>query len=370
MATESPETTPGLAGWGLAAGGERRYDVDWLRVMALGLLILYHVVVSFQPWARWIFFIQNDQPLVGLWAVMSLINVWRIPILFLVSGMGVRFAMERRNWKQLLQDRTVRILVPFVVGYFLVCPISVYFASRYYGLGAVYVPNEGHLWFLANIFAYVVVLLPLFVYLNNRPDHAIMRSIARIIQWPFGLVLFVLPLIAEAVLANPASYVTYAMTPHGFWLGLICFVTGFVFVSLRDAFWQAVMRARWGAIGAAVGLYLVRLLVFELEGVPNWLIALETMSWILAILGFGSLYLNKPSKSLAYFSRAVYPVYIIHMPIQFLIAYYLLPLSLPVILKLVVLLGGTYGVSLLLYEYAFRRVAWIRPLFGMKLRPT
>ena len=41
----------------------RRYDVDWLRVIALGLLVVYHVVVSFQPWATMIFFIQNENSL-------------------------------------------------------------------------------------------------------------------------------------------------------------------------------------------------------------------------------------------------------------------------------------------------------------------
>jgi len=97
------------------------------------------------------------------------------------------------------------------------------------------------------------------------------------------------------------------------------------------------------------------------------LIALESMSWMLAILGYGSLYLNKPSDRLAYFSKAVYPVYIIHMPLQYGIAYYLLPLPIPVILKLVLLLAGTFGISVLVYEYVIKRLKWIRPLFGMKL---
>ena len=29
----------------------RRHDVDWIRVHALGLLIIFHGVVGFQPWA-------------------------------------------------------------------------------------------------------------------------------------------------------------------------------------------------------------------------------------------------------------------------------------------------------------------------------
>ena len=111
----------------------RRYDIDWLRVLALGLLIVYHVVVSFQPWALYIFFIQNDQSLELLWLFMSMINIWRIPILFMISSMGALFAMEQRNWKQGLKDRTVRILFPFIFGFFFVCPFSVYIAMEHFG---------------------------------------------------------------------------------------------------------------------------------------------------------------------------------------------------------------------------------------------
>ena len=88
---------------------------------------------------------------------------------------------------------------------------------------------------------------------------------------------------------------------------------------------------------------------------------------MLAILGYGSLYLNKPSDKLDYFSRVVYPVYIIHMPVQYCISYYLLPLPLPAFLKLVLLVAGSFGFSLLIYEFVIRRLRWVQPLFGMKL---
>ena len=96
----------------------RRYDIDWIRIGAIGLLILYHAVISFQSWAEEIFFIKNEQELEILWILMSMFNVWRIPILFMVSGMGVYFAMQNRNWKQLLKDRVLRILLPFLLGRF------------------------------------------------------------------------------------------------------------------------------------------------------------------------------------------------------------------------------------------------------------
>ena len=117
--------------------------------------------MGFQPWAKDIFFIQNDQTLEGLWPLMAMPNVWRIPLLFVVSGMGVCFAMERRTWKLLLKERALRIFVPFIFGLFCICPISSYIAMVHYGRETAYWPDPGHLWFLANIFLYVLLLLPL-----------------------------------------------------------------------------------------------------------------------------------------------------------------------------------------------------------------
>jgi hypothetical protein len=335
--------------------------------MALGLLIIYHVTISFQPWAAMIYFIQNSEPLEGLWPAMAMLNVWRIPILFMVSGMGVCFAMERRDWKQLLVDRTVRILLPFTFGFFFICPILAFIVMDYYGMGADYVPNVGHLWFLANIFLYVLMFLPLLTYLRNRPDNPVLRFLRRVFQRPGMIFAAALPLMVEAWLMDPAYFSTYVKTVHGFLLGMLCFITGFIFVSLKDVFWSAVRTVRWSALALALLLYLVRLIVFELQNVPNILTAFESMCWMLAILGHGSVYLNKPSDSLAYFSKAVYPVYIIHLPVQYAITYYLVPLALPAILKLGVLTIGTFGVSWVVYEFVIRRIKWIRPAFGMKL---
>jgi glucan biosynthesis protein C len=348
---------------------QRRYDVDWLRTLAMGLLIIYHVVLSFQPWASLFYFPQNEESLEGLWIFMAMINVWRIPILFLISGMGVRFAMERRNWKQLLQDRTIRILLPLVFGFFFINPISAIVIIDILGGEPAYVPNVGHLWFLGNIFLYVLLLLPLMVYLRNRPDNILFRFLSNLFSRPVTLFLLALPLMIEAWIVNPDIFTVYLNTVHGFLLGLVCFLLGFLFISTQNAFWPAVEKIRWPALLVGFSLYLVRLLVFQLQDRPdfNWLVGFESMSWMLAILGFGSLYLNKPSRLLAYCSPAVYPVYIVHLPIQFVLAYYLLPLPLPAILKFVILLAGTFGISILLYEFVLRRIKWIRPLFGMKL---
>jgi glucan biosynthesis protein C len=85
---------------------ERRHDIDWLRVVAIGLLLIYHIAIIFQPWAMFIGFIKSEETLEALWTPMTMLNVWRIPLLFYVSGMGLYFAMRKRNWKQLFLERT------------------------------------------------------------------------------------------------------------------------------------------------------------------------------------------------------------------------------------------------------------------------
>ena len=344
----------------------RRHDVDWLRTGALGLLIVFHILLSFQAWAASTGFPQNDELLEELVPFISMLAIWRIPLLFLISGMGVRFAMERRDWKELLKDRTVRILIPFVFGTYVLGTLLGFGLPRM-GWDADYTLNFGHLWFLLNIFLYVVWLMGILIYLKDHPDNPVLRFLSKIIRWPFGLFLFAVPLMLEAGVVNPEYFSIYVDTAHGWLVGLICFFTGFIFIARQDVFWPAVARIRWPALLLAVSLYSVRLLVFELQEEYQWITALESMSWMLAILGFGSLLLNRPSRSLSYLSAAVYPVYIVHLPVQFTTAYFLLPLPLPAYSKLALMLAGTFGISLLLYEFFLRRLKWIRPLFGMKL---
>ena len=291
----------------------------------MGLLIIYHISVVFQPWAYYIYFIQSAQPVESIWQAMGLINIWRIPLLFIISGMGVCFAIRRRNWKELLRDRAKRILLPLIFGSFFIVPISGYLYQDFNDLDPIYYPNGGHLWFLGNIFFYVLILSPIFFAFKRNPDNVLFRCLKWVLKFPATLYLFTLPFILEAVLvAPPQGYASYANTPHGFWLGLLAFLTGFVIISLGGIFWHAVERIKVIALSIAIPLYIVRLLAFQLEG-PFFLTVIESWSWLFAVFGFGSTYLNRPSSTLVYLSKAVYPVYILHMIFLNLSAYLILP---------------------------------------------
>ena len=244
---------------------------------------------------------------------MGLINIWRIPLLFIISGMGVWFAMRRRNWKELLKDRAKRILLPLIFGSFFIVPISGYLYQEFNNLDPMYFPNGGHLWFLGNIFFYVLILCPIFFVLKRNPNNVLSRCFKWVLKFPAALYLFTIPFIIEAELVAPSQgFASYANTPHGFWLGLLAFLTGFIFISLGDVFWRAVERIKIISLGIAIPLFLVRMIVFQFGG-PFFITVIESWSWLFAVIGFGSTYLNRPSSALTYLSKAVYPVYILHM---------------------------------------------------------
>ena len=343
----------------------RRYDIDWLRVLAIGLLLIYHIAIIFQPWGVFIGFIQSKKSLESLWIPMAMLNVWRIPLLFYVSGMGVCFAMRKRNRKQLLLERTKRIFLPLLFGILFIVPIHFFLWQKYYNQDIIYSPNPGHLWFLANIFIYVILLSPLFFYLNRNGNGKINRWLKNLFRNPFGLLLIVLCFILEAVLVKPEIYEMYAMTLHGFLLGMLAFIFGFCFVLSGNTFWQTMLKWRWPLLLIAAILFLVRLITFQLKA-PNYLMAIESNMWIFAVFGFAYKYLNRPSKTLSYLSQGAYPIYIIHMIFLYLGSYLILPLGIPTILKFILIMAFTSIGCFTMYDLIIKRASFLRPLFGLK----
>lgn len=343
----------------------RRYDIDWLRVIAIGLLLIYHIAIGFQPWGVFIRFIQCNQSLVWLWAPMAMLNVWRIPLLFFVSGMGVCFAIRKRNFKQLIIERTRRIFIPFLFGILFIAPIHVLLWQKYYYQDLTYSPNAGHLWFLLFIYIYVVILSPLFFYLKNNEEGTLVRLLKKVISNPLGLLIIPVVFILETFIIKPEIYTMYAMTMHGFILGFLSFLFGYILVLTGNLFWQVVYKWKWVYLILAASLYIIRIILFNLEG-PNYLNALETCFWIFSIFGFSYRYLNKPSKTLSYLSQGAYPIYIIHMIFLFLASYIIFPLNMPVLAKFILTILFTSFGCFILYELIIRRIRILRLFFGLK----
>lgn len=344
---------------------ERRYDIDWLRVIAIGLLLIYHIAIVFQPWAMFIAFIRSDELSTELWQPMTLLNVWRIPILFYVSGMGLFFAMRKRNWKQLIAERTKRILVPFIFGIVAITPLHMYLFQNYYNMGLSYYPHMGHLWFLGNIFAYVLLLLPVFLLLKKSQNNKFKTFTGKLMKYAFTPFTVNLLFIVEAFVVEPKPFSIYAETMHGFVLGFLCFFFGFFFMYIGKPFWQNVLKWRWLYFGVAAIMFTIRFTVFNTEA-PGYFMVIESNSWIFAIFGFCHKHLNKPSTVLSYLTTAAYPVYIIHMLALYTASTFILPLKLPVYVSFPLIIITTFAECYITYELLIRRIPILRPLFGLK----
>ncbi len=343
----------------------RRYDIDWLRVITIGLLLVYHIGIVFQPWGVFIGFLQSDKSLESLWLPMSMLNVWRIPLLFFISGMGVGFALQKRNWKQLMLERTRRIFLPFLFGSIFVVPIHIIIWQKYYTQDLAYIPSPGHLWFLANIFIYVLLLSPLFFYLKKNENGRVSRWFKKAYGSPLGLALIVGSFMLEAVIIQPDTFEMYAMTLHGFLLGLLAFFFGFTCIHSGDSIWQTVLKWKWLFFSVAAILFAVRLIFFELQS-PSYLMAIESNLWIFAILGLAYRYMNHPSKTLHYLSQGAYPIYIIHMIFLYLGSFLILPLDIHPAAKFLLVIAFTSAGCFTLYDLIIKRIRFIRPLFGLK----
>jgi glucans biosynthesis protein C len=342
----------------------RRYDIDWLRVIAIGLLLVYHVAIGFQPWGLMIGFITNDKPWQALWLPMQALNVWRIPFLFFVSGMGVYFAMQQRSWKQLIAERTLRILVPYLFGMVAIFPLSLLILQSYYKWELSYNANPGHLWFLGNIFVYVVVLSPLFYYLKKNQEGKFVAALRKLMSTPLGLLPVAGLFIAEVMIVKPFPYEMYAMTWHGFILGFAAFFTGFCFVLSGERFWKMILRWRVLFIAGAICLFAVRIFVMGMKN-PGYLLVIESLCWILMVFALGYKHLNHRSKALTYLSQAAYPVYILHMIFLSLGSYLIFQLTISVEAKFIILLVITFTGCFGAFEI-IRRIRFLRPLFGLK----
>ena len=368
----------------------RRYDLDWLRVIVFALLIFYHVGMFFVPWG---WHVKNNQIYDWLRWPMMFLNQWRLPVLFVISGMGTYYALGKRTLGKFMWERFLRLGIPLVAGMILIVPPQVYFErlaeGQFSGSYWTYFTSvafdgvypEGnlswhHLWFLPYLLAFSWILAPLFVYLRRRQTLFI-EWIKRLIQKTWGIYAFVIPLYFVESLVEPFFPVTHALVDDwfNFIFSIILFFYGFILIATGDVFWQALTKVKskaiiLGIIGFASQAFIWLFLEdgYVVHFTEAFLKVVNIWSWILVLFAYASEYLNKPSKGLAYSNRAVYPFYILHQTVTVAIAYYLMDLSWGLFPKALVLVVGTFGISWLIYDLIILRIPILHPLFGLKAK--
>lgn len=251
----------------------RRYDLDWLRVIVFGLLIFYHVGMFFVPWG---WHVKNNEIYDWLRWPMLFLNQWRLPILFVISGMGTFYALGKRSMGKFVWERFLRLGIPLVVGMILIVPPQVYFERLVEGAfsGSYWeyfttvafdgVYPEGnlswhHLWFLPYLLVFSWVLAPLFVYLRKHKTRFI-EWVKHLIQKTWGIYLFVIPLYLVESLVEPFFPITHALVDDwfNFIFSIILFFYGFVLIAMGDVFWQTLAKVKKKALTLGVIGFSVR----------------------------------------------------------------------------------------------------------------
>lgn len=381
------------------AGGEapatvppRRYDLDWLRVLAVLALLLFHSGMPFV--AEWGWHIKNAETSSLFLEWMYFLSRWRMALLFLISGVGTWFALGSRGGAGYLRERTKRLLLPLLFGMLVVVPPQIYmerltqgvpyanylqFWSSIFALVPYPKGNTSwhHLWFVAYLFCYSALLLPAFLWL--RGDRGA-QTLAKLRAGLHGgrLVLLGVPLAAAHAL-----YLWFPDTKAlvgdwgNFCYYLVFFAYGFL-LGRDEGVWSAIERYRWHALRLAFFAILAidYLRWNKLEpGAGNLpgllagttLSALNAWCWVLTVLGFGKRWLNRDNPLRRYATEAVYPFYILHQTVIVVIAYYVVQVPHESILgKWLFLVVASFAVTMGLYEFAVRPYRWVRPLFGLK----
>lgn len=379
---------------------ERRHDLDWVRVCAFGLLVLYHVGMYYVSW-DW--HVKSPMASATLEPLMLLSSPWRLSLLFLVSGAASAFLLASKPGG-FLRSRSWRLLLPLVFGMLVIVPPQSYyelldsgypggyhdgylaFWGRYLAGdgsfcdqdGCLDLPTWNHLWFVLYLWVYTVPVRAM----QRLAPSALSRASAwlgRRLSGPGALLWPVLLLALLRIALVERFESTHALVDdwynHAQYFSV--FLLGFLLARARG-FWEAMQRLRWISLPLAAAGYAFLIWYFygsgfsEANPPPATLRTLQRVAWavnqwasIAAIFGFAYRFRQADSKALRYLTPAVFPVYILHQTVIVVAAYHLQPLRISPLPEGLLLVAATFIACFGAYE-AIRRVPWLRPLFGLK----
>ncbi|MBN1343313.1 MAG: acyltransferase [Phycisphaerae bacterium] len=378
---------------------ERRPDVDWLRALAVWLVVPYHASLLFGGPS--LSHISTGEKAPWLLYFAGFVHQWHMPLLFVLSGMSTWFALRFRTPSRYAAERVKRLLVPLVFGTLVIVPPEVYYQrlaeGKFTGSYLAFYPHffngiygatpDGnftydHLWFIAYLLLFSLLSLPLLVWLNSRRGQGLTSKLAGFCKRPGAIFLLAIPVAvteslfrakypgSQALVSDWANFTTY----------LYLFVLGFVLCG-NDRFTATIRGCRWpalacGLVSTEVGIGLV------LTGngpAPDyslgWILfmilkAFNMWFWLLALLGAGLRFLDVDSRLLPYVRQAAYPFYVLHQTVLIMIGYHVMKWHMSAAARFSILVIATTIATALIYDLAVRRLNVTRFLFGMRSKPS
>lgn len=368
----------------------RLYGLDWLRIAAFALLILYHIGMYF---VEWDWHVKAARPQEWLELPMLTLNPWRLLLLFLISGVASRILLRKLGGAgAFARGRSARLLVPLLAGVILFVPPQPwaelsekagysqsylhFWLNDYFQFGetaSVVLPTYNHLWFVAYLWLYTMA----FALLAIVPEGLRARLQAAFDRLFSGWRLLVLPILylaATRIFLHPLFPETHAIVddPYTHAVYGAAFFFG-VAAAASPAVWKEVV-ARWKAaalLGAATYAAIVLMDVFiagdsgEIELLARR-IARSIQAWgvTIGLLGFALVHLHRDGPVRRYLTDAIFPCYIAHQTIIVVAGHALKPQGLAPSAEFAIILAATVAGCFAFYEGG-RRLSWLRPLIGL-----
>lgn len=329
-----------------AVNKNRLHCLDWLRVIAISVLLMYHIGMVYVP--DWGYHYKN--PLTSDWikSLMLLTSPWRMGVLWLVSGIALAYMSISYNIIRLIVRRTNQILLPLLVGVLFIVPVQLFAQMKQAGdmplnfIGFVHAffiqPKQyfvnyssgiwprfdvNHLWFLRSLWGFSIILILLSPILNSNRAKIVGNFLSSRLRCL--LPLFVIPIAMIELLMEGESvreYYGFILLSLGFYLGL------------RQAFWQTLTNH----LKLLCILSLVAMTALQIGFIGIWQTGLNETSTLLngliqcvyvsnkilpllAILALSYQFLNKPNKIIKQLNPYVFPLYILHQSVIIIVAY-------------------------------------------------
>lgn len=372
----------------------RLYYIDWLRVLAMLATFSFHNdrFFDFDDWH-----VKNDVTSLASSIHIQFFNQWMMPLFFVLSGAAAYYSLKSRKAGGFVKERSLRILIPWVIiGIFVIAPPQVYlerlthgeFSGSFfqfyyphyfdgiYAFGGNFAIIPLHLWYLVLLFIFSLIALPLFLP-GGKIDGSLVSRLATSFEKPWALLLLFLPLAAVAILADVAGLgFTRQMGSWDILSYLLFFIYGYLVFSNTEIL-KAIRKYAVIALIIAVVLTLAGFYLQYSVGPTDtalWWIGIIVLRsllawcWIIAILGFGSRFLNFNHRFLGYANEAVLPFYILHQTIILIVGFFVVQWSMGIAPKYLIISTSSFVAIMAIYELLVRRINVLRFLFGMRLK--
>lgn len=368
---------------------ERKYFIDWLRIGLIISVFFFHVGMIFRP-EQW--HVNSAESFEFLDPIMWWLHLWRMPLLFLVSGVGTYYAIGHRTSWQYVKERFRRLYIPFTFGFFTLVPLMVYVERiENYGSFLEYIPHmfDGgpypvgniswhHLWFILYLFIISLLIAPVLNYTKSGHYNMVRGKLINIISRKMGLN-WILPIIilSQLVLRQYFPNSTHALYNDWayFTYYLLFFVSGFMlFTSDKIIITLANDRKLYlyQTIVFTILLFSLPTIFGESSIVQNYSRGITEMvislSCGLTAIGYFKRYFNKDHKSRKVLNEAIYPFYLLHQPALIFVGYVVLQWDTSYGMQ-AVLITVLSLVFILTTYYIIKKFNFLRVVFGMKPKP-